>query len=78
MSKRLSEDSWTEWSEPVNLDKEINTISDDWGYKIEISGDSAFFAALNRTIGLNFGYLSFVHFEQSITLKNRQKEKERS
>ena len=43
-SVRLREDSWTEWSEPVNLGKEINTILDDWGYKVAVGGDSAFFA----------------------------------
>lgn len=50
-SYRLKEDSWTEWSEPVNLGKEINSISDDWGYKITVGGDSAFFAGHWRTIG---------------------------
>lgn len=48
---RLSDTSWTEWSEPVNLGKEINSILDDWGYKISLNGDSAYFAAYNRTIG---------------------------
>lgn len=43
-SVRLRDDSWTEWSEPVNLGKEINTTLDDWGYKVSVSGDSAFFA----------------------------------
>jgi outer membrane protein OmpA-like peptidoglycan-associated protein len=50
-SVRLREDSWTEWSEPVNLGKEINGSNDDWGYKICLSGDSAFFAAENRSDG---------------------------
>ena len=45
------DDTWTHWSEPVNLGKEINTILDDWGYKITVHGDSAFFAAQWRTIG---------------------------
>lgn len=48
---RLYDTSWAYWSKPVNLGKEINTISDDWGYKVVLSGDSAVFAALNRTIG---------------------------
>jgi len=51
MSKRLSDTSWNEWSEPINLGKEINSILDDWGYKISLNGDSAFFSAYNRTIG---------------------------
>jgi outer membrane protein OmpA-like peptidoglycan-associated protein len=50
-SVRLKDDSWTEWSEPVNLGKEINTILDDWGYKISAKGDSAFFAGQWRTNG---------------------------
>lgn len=48
---RLKDDSWTEWSEPVNLGKEINTILDDWGYKVSLRGDSAFFASHWRTDG---------------------------
>lgn len=46
------DDTWTNWSEPVNLGKEINTILDDWGYKITVNGDSAFFASQWRTIGI--------------------------
>lgn len=37
-------DGWTEWSEPVNLGKEINTPDDDWGYKVSVGGDSVLFA----------------------------------
>lgn len=50
-STRLYDTSWAYWSKPINLGKEINTISDDWGYKIVVSGDSAIFSALHRTIG---------------------------
>ncbi|MFP4544196.1 MAG: OmpA family protein [Candidatus Kapaibacterium sp.] len=45
---RLKEDSWTEWSVPQNLGREINTSDDDWGYKVGLSGDSAFFASKDR------------------------------
>lgn len=45
---RLSDDSWTDWSEPVNFGKEINSSSDDWGYNITVHGDTAFFSALDR------------------------------
>jgi len=38
-------DGWLEWSEPVNLGKEINTPGDDWGYKITTDGSTAYFAA---------------------------------
>ena len=38
-------EGWTEWTEPVNLGKEINTTGDDWGYKISTDGSMAYFAA---------------------------------
>ncbi len=47
-SVRLREDSWTQWSEPINLGKEINSANDDWGYNVSLKGDSAFFAVNNR------------------------------
>ncbi|MBD3286272.1 OmpA family protein [candidate division WOR-3 bacterium] len=46
-SIRLSEDSWTKWSEPVNLGKEINTSRDDMGYKITTTGEEAYFSAFS-------------------------------
>jgi outer membrane protein OmpA-like peptidoglycan-associated protein len=48
---RLNDSLWTEWSEPVNLGKEINTPEDDWGYRISTDGKLAYFAADNRTGG---------------------------
>jgi len=42
---RLRDDSWTEWSRPVNLGKEINTAGDDFGYKVATAGDVAYFSA---------------------------------
>lgn len=44
-STRLSDTSWTSWSKPRNLGKEINTPGDDWGYKVATSGEVAYFAA---------------------------------
>lgn len=41
---RLNENSWTEWSKPVNLGKEINTSRNDWGYQLPAEGGSAYFA----------------------------------
>jgi outer membrane protein OmpA-like peptidoglycan-associated protein len=41
---RLNKNSWTEWSEPVNLGKEINTAYNDWGYQVVAQGDQAYFA----------------------------------
>jgi OOP family OmpA-OmpF porin len=44
---RLNDTSWTEWSEPVNLGKEINTAEEDWGYKISTDGKHAYFSTIN-------------------------------
>jgi outer membrane protein OmpA-like peptidoglycan-associated protein len=43
-SVRLSDTSWTQWSEPVNLGKEINSAQDDWGYVVDPTGEIAYFA----------------------------------
>lgn len=50
-SVRLREDSWTEWSTPVNLGKEINTADDDWGYKVSTDGAISYFAASGKMGG---------------------------
>lgn len=39
-------ESWTEWTEPVNLGKEINTVHKDWGYSIPVSGDEVYFSSV--------------------------------
>jgi outer membrane protein OmpA-like peptidoglycan-associated protein len=44
-SVRLYDTSWTQWSEPVNLGKEINTAGYDVAYKITTDGKYAFFAS---------------------------------
>jgi len=44
MTKRLSDDSWTEWSEPVNLGKEINSAESDCFYKVSTDGKVAYFS----------------------------------
>lgn len=36
--------SWTDWSTPVNLGREINTPGDDWGYKVSTDGQRAYYA----------------------------------
>lgn len=38
------DDTWLHWSHPVNLGKDVNTPTDDWGYKIEANGALAWFA----------------------------------
>lgn len=50
-STKLNADSWTDWSEPENLGKEINTSSNDWGYQFAASGDKAYFSGGNRPDG---------------------------
>jgi len=48
---KLSSDSWTEWSEPVNLGKEINGPYNDWAYQVSTDGTHAFFATSSRPEG---------------------------
>lgn len=45
MTTRL-DDSWTNWSIPVNLGKSINTAQNDWGYRISTDGQTAYFSAM--------------------------------
>ena len=49
-SVRLSDTSWTEWSNPVNLGKDINTSKFDIAYKITTDGNLAYFSS-NRPGG---------------------------
>lgn len=46
-SIRLSDTSWTEWSKPENLGKDINTSGMDIAYKINTKGDLAYFSSDN-------------------------------
>jgi len=46
-STRLSEECWTEWSEPVNVGKEINTVGDDSWFIVNNAGTKAYMAAKN-------------------------------
>ncbi|NOZ61814.1 MAG: OmpA family protein [Calditrichaeota bacterium] len=39
-------DGWTEWTKPMNLGKEINTVHKDWGYSIPLSGDKVYFSSV--------------------------------
>jgi outer membrane protein OmpA-like peptidoglycan-associated protein len=47
-SVRLSDTSWTMWSPPINLGKEINTSEEDWGYKISTDGKTAYFSTFSQ------------------------------
>jgi len=49
-SSRL-DDSWLNWSEPVNLGKEINGAEEDWGYVVDVRGDSALFSKEDGSVG---------------------------
>ena len=46
---RLSDTSWTQWSEPINLGKEINTANDDYNYLIATDGKSAMFTKVSSS-----------------------------
>ncbi|MBX3042355.1 MAG: OmpA family protein [Candidatus Kapabacteria bacterium] len=48
---RLNDTSWTDWSAPVNLGKEINTVNDDWGYVVDLEGEFAYFSKENDIDG---------------------------
>ncbi|MFA6232814.1 MAG: hypothetical protein WC824_01330, partial [Bacteroidota bacterium] len=50
-SVRSNTTSWTEWSEPVNLGKDVNGTDDDWGYRITPDGKFAFFSTSNQPDG---------------------------
>jgi len=41
---RLFDTSWVYWSEPVNLGRNINTATDNWGYKVSTDGTFAYYA----------------------------------
>ena len=48
VATRMSDSSWTEWSEPVNLGKEINGPYNDWGFQITTEGDLAYYATAEK------------------------------
>ena len=48
-STRL-DDTWTNWSPPINLGKSINTEKNDWGYRVSTDGKTVFFGASNNNL----------------------------
>ncbi len=50
MTRRL-DNSWTRWSQPVNLGPTINTPKDENFYTIPASGEFAYFSSNNKSIG---------------------------
>lgn len=43
-STRIYEDSWTDWTTPVNIGKEINSVDLDCWYRISTDGKKAYFS----------------------------------
>lgn len=54
-STRLNDTSWTEWSEPVNLGKEINNGDENFGYRVSTDGTKAYLSLDNREDGYGKG-----------------------
>jgi outer membrane protein OmpA-like peptidoglycan-associated protein len=50
MSKRL-DDTWLNWSEPLNLGSKINSEGHDYYYTIPASGDYAYFSSTKNSYG---------------------------
>ncbi len=48
VATRVRDSSWTEWTEPVNLGKEINGPYNDWGFQITTPGDMAYYATAEK------------------------------
>jgi outer membrane protein OmpA-like peptidoglycan-associated protein len=50
MSRRL-DNSWTNWSKPLNLGDKINTVNSERYYVIPASGDYVYFSSYNNSVG---------------------------
>lgn len=50
MSRRL-DDTWTNWSEPLNMGQWINSSYDDFYYTIPASGDYIYYSSRNNSYG---------------------------
>ena len=55
---RKDKSSWTAWSEPVNLGKEVNGPYNDWGFQITTDGDLAYYATAEKKTGCWDGDIS--------------------
>ncbi len=58
VSFREDKSSWTEWSEPLNLGKEVNRPYNDWGFQITTAGDLAYYATAEKKSGCWDGDIS--------------------
>ena len=45
---RKNANSWTEWTEPLNLGKEVNSPYNDWGFQITTDGELAYYATAEK------------------------------
>ena len=61
VSTRLSDSSWAEWSEPVNLGKQINTVYKDISYKVSTDGELAYFAKASENGDFNIYTITVPH-----------------
>ena len=50
MSERDNDQGWGSWSKPVNLGKEINSSTNDWGFKFSTDGKNVFYAAKEKSV----------------------------
>jgi outer membrane protein OmpA-like peptidoglycan-associated protein len=55
---RKDKSSWTAWSEPVNLGKEVNGPYNDWGFQITTDGELAYYATAEKKTGCWDGDIS--------------------
>ncbi len=46
-STRLNDTSWTQWSKPINLGKNINTANDEYGFKISTDGNFGIYGGVS-------------------------------
>lgn len=53
MSRRLSDTSWTQWSEPVNLGRNINTATDEEFFHTAYDGKTVFYTRGNSNVNSN-------------------------
>ncbi|OQX85426.1 hypothetical protein B6D60_07825 [candidate division KSB1 bacterium 4484_87] len=59
-------DGWTNWTEPKNLGKEINTIHKDWGFSVPLSGDKVYFSSV-RDGGFGRSDIYVMHLAEKLT-----------
>lgn len=59
-------DYWTDWSEPENIGKDINTVNKDWGYSVHLSGEAVYFASV-RDSGLGKSDIYLMKLSRKLT-----------